>query len=175
MVKGNSKTINLLNPKPNPKVHNAFAILSQPNAPTHYNTLSPTPQINDDKTIIPPGPQEHSRQQKMPGASTSNKHYSGYVIVMIYSLTTASTKPRMNAQPLQRTTPTMQSVWQSITPMHNATNQLLGSPNVAKIGLTAWVLHSVEPSKSLTRTIISVLPSKTKYTYSMPLQPLVSC
>jgi hypothetical protein len=65
MVTGNSKAKNLLNPKPNPKVHNAFAILSQPDAPTHYNALSPTQQIEDDKTIIPPGPQEHHRQQKI--------------------------------------------------------------------------------------------------------------
>ncbi len=64
-VTGNNKTKNLLNPKPNPKVHNAFAILSQPNTPTHYNVPCPTQQINDDKTIIPPGPQEHRRQQKI--------------------------------------------------------------------------------------------------------------
>jgi hypothetical protein len=63
-VTGNGKTKNLLNPKPNHKVHNAFAILSQPDAPTHYNPLSPTQQINDNKTIIPPGPREHQRQQK---------------------------------------------------------------------------------------------------------------
>jgi hypothetical protein len=55
-VIGNGKTKNLLNPNPNPKVHNAFAILSQPDTPTHYNTLSLTQQIDDDKTIIPPGP-----------------------------------------------------------------------------------------------------------------------
>jgi hypothetical protein len=63
-VTGNGKTKNLLNPKPNPKVHNAFAILSQPDTPTHYNALSPTQQINNDKTIIPPGPKGHLRQQK---------------------------------------------------------------------------------------------------------------
>jgi hypothetical protein len=44
-------------------VHNAFAILSQPNAPTYYDMLGPTQQINNNKTIIPPGPQEHCRQQ----------------------------------------------------------------------------------------------------------------
>jgi hypothetical protein len=65
MVTGNGKTKNLLNPKPNPKVHNAFAIRSQPNAPTHYKVPCPTQQINDDKTIIPPGPREHRRQQKI--------------------------------------------------------------------------------------------------------------
>jgi hypothetical protein len=63
-VTGNGKAKHVLNLKPNPKVHNAFAILSQPDAPTHYNALSPTQQINDNKTIIPPGPQQHCRQQK---------------------------------------------------------------------------------------------------------------
>jgi hypothetical protein len=46
-------------------VHNALAILSQPNAPPPYNALSPTQQIDDDKTIIPPGPRENCRQQKI--------------------------------------------------------------------------------------------------------------
>jgi hypothetical protein len=64
-VTGNCKTKTLLNPKPNPKVYNAFAILSQPNAPTHYDALHPTQQIKDNKTIIPPCPQEHRRQQKI--------------------------------------------------------------------------------------------------------------
>jgi hypothetical protein len=77
MVTGNGKTITLLSPKPNPKVHNAFAILSQPNAPTHYDVLRPKQQIDNNKTIIPPGPQEHRRQKKMPNTGTSNKHYSG--------------------------------------------------------------------------------------------------
>jgi hypothetical protein len=45
-------------------VHSAFAIPSQPYAPIHYNELRPTQQIDNDKTVIPPGPQEHRRQQK---------------------------------------------------------------------------------------------------------------
>jgi hypothetical protein len=65
MVTGNGKTKYLLNPKPKSKVHDAFAILSQPNAPTHYDALSPTQQINDNKTIIPPGPGENRRQQNI--------------------------------------------------------------------------------------------------------------
>jgi hypothetical protein len=64
-VTGNGKTKNLLNPKPNPKVHNAFAILSQPDTPTHYNAPRLTQQINYNKTIIPPGPREHRRQRKI--------------------------------------------------------------------------------------------------------------
>ncbi len=46
-------------------MHNTFAILSQPNAPTHYDAPCPIQQINDNKTIIPSGPQEHRRQQKI--------------------------------------------------------------------------------------------------------------
>jgi hypothetical protein len=46
-------------------VHNAFAILSQPDAPTHYDAPHLTQQINNDKTLISPGPQEHCRQQKI--------------------------------------------------------------------------------------------------------------
>jgi hypothetical protein len=61
-VTGNGKTKKLLNPKPKPKLHNAFAILSQPGAPIYYDSLSPTQQVDDDKTIIPPGPREHRRQ-----------------------------------------------------------------------------------------------------------------
>jgi hypothetical protein len=65
MVTGNGKTKNLLNPKPKPKLHNAFAILSQPNAPTYYNAPSPAQQMDNGRTIIPPGPGEHRRQQKI--------------------------------------------------------------------------------------------------------------
>jgi hypothetical protein len=46
-------------------LHNAYAILSQPNAPTHHNMPSPTQQMDNAKTIMPPGSREHSRQQKI--------------------------------------------------------------------------------------------------------------
>jgi hypothetical protein len=120
-------------------------------------------------TTKPSYPQAHEStagNKKMPNASTSNKQYGSYAKVMICSLTTASPKPRI---------PTMQSAWQSILPMHNATNQLSGLPNADKIQPNAWVLRSIKPLKSLTRKNMSVLPIKTKFTYSMPLQPLVSC
>jgi hypothetical protein len=64
-VSGNGKTKNLLKPKLKPKLHNAFAILSQPNAPTIYNMSGPALQMDDDKTITPPDPGEHRRQQKI--------------------------------------------------------------------------------------------------------------
>ncbi len=46
-------------------MHNTFAILSQPKAPTHYDAPRPTQQISNNKTIIPPGPREHRRQRKI--------------------------------------------------------------------------------------------------------------
>ncbi len=113
--------------------------------------------------------------KKMLGANTSSKHFGGYAKVTICSLTTASPTPRMNEPPSLRTTPLMQSVWQLIPPMHNATNQPSDLPNVAIIRPTAWVLHSIKPLKSLTGTNMSVLPSRTRYTYLMPLQHLASC
>ncbi len=64
-VTGNSKTKNLLDPKPKPKLHNAFSILSQPNAPTHYNMPSSTQQMDNNKTVTPPGPWEHRRQREI--------------------------------------------------------------------------------------------------------------
>ncbi len=61
---GNGKTKHLLNPKPKSKLHNAFAILSQPGTPTYYNTPSPAQQMDNKRTIIPRSLQEHRRQQK---------------------------------------------------------------------------------------------------------------
>ena len=62
---GRGKTKKLLKPKLKPTLHNAFAILSQPNNPTRYNMSSPPLQMDDDKTIIPPDPREHRRQRKI--------------------------------------------------------------------------------------------------------------
>ncbi len=147
-VAGNGKTKNLLSPKPKPKLHNAFAILSQPNAPTYNDAPSPAQQMDDNRTIIPPGPREHCRQQKLPGASISNKHYCGYIKVMICSSTTASPMTRTNTLPLPRATPTMQGMWQLIPPMHNVANQPLGSPNMATIWPTTWIPHSMGLKKA---------------------------
>jgi hypothetical protein len=133
-----------LTPNSNPK-HNAFAILSQPDAPSYYDPPSPTQQMDDDKTITPPGPQSTEGNKKLPGANTPNKHYGSYAKVTICSLTTASLTLRTNAPPSPRRTPTMQSMWQLILPMHNATNQPSGLPNVAEIRPTTWVLHLIKP------------------------------
>jgi hypothetical protein len=64
-VTGCCKTKKLLMPKLRPKVHNAFAILSQPDDPTCYYMSGPPLQMDDDKTIIPPDPREHRRQRKI--------------------------------------------------------------------------------------------------------------
>jgi hypothetical protein len=60
-VTGKGKTKKILKPKLKPKLHNAFAILSQPNAPTYYDVPSPAQHMDDNKTIIPPDPQEDCR------------------------------------------------------------------------------------------------------------------
>jgi hypothetical protein len=64
-VTGSGKIKNLLKPKLEPKLHNAFAILSQTNAPTIYNMSSPALQMDNNKTIIPPHPREHRRQREI--------------------------------------------------------------------------------------------------------------
>ena len=64
-VTGRGKTKKLLKPKLKPKLHNAFAILSQPDAPTIYNMSGPKLHMDDDKTIIPHDPIEHCRQRKI--------------------------------------------------------------------------------------------------------------
>jgi hypothetical protein len=46
-------------------LHNAFALLSQPDDPTNYNMSGPTLIMDDDKTILPPDPREHRRQSKI--------------------------------------------------------------------------------------------------------------
>jgi hypothetical protein len=145
-------------------LHNAFAILSQPIPPPTITR----PALHNKWTMTKPScPQVHKStagSKKLPGTSTSNKHYSTYAKVTICSLTTVSPKPRINAQPLPRTTPTMPCTWQLIPPMHNATNLLLGLPNADEIQLTYWVQRSIKPSKSLPSKKMSVLPNRTKST-----------
>jgi hypothetical protein len=64
-VTGSGKTKKLLNPKLKPTLHNAFAILSQPDNPTSYNMSGPPLQMDDNKTIIPSDPREYRRQRKI--------------------------------------------------------------------------------------------------------------
>ena len=56
MVTGRGKTKKLLKPKLKPTLHNAFAILSQPDDPTSYNMSGPPLKIDDNKAILPPDP-----------------------------------------------------------------------------------------------------------------------
>ena len=64
-VTGRGNTKKLLKPKLKLKLHNAFAILSQTDGLTSYNMSGPPLQMDNDKTIIPPDPQEHHRQHKI--------------------------------------------------------------------------------------------------------------
>jgi hypothetical protein len=64
-VTGSGKTKKLLSPKLKPTLHNAFAILSQPNDLTNYNMSGPPLQMDDNKTSILHDPQEHRRQCKI--------------------------------------------------------------------------------------------------------------
>jgi hypothetical protein len=64
-VTGSGKTKKLLKPKLKPTLHNAFAILSQPDDPTNYNMSGPPLQMDNNKTIIPPDPREYRRQRKI--------------------------------------------------------------------------------------------------------------
>jgi hypothetical protein len=64
-VTGRGKTKNLLKPTLKPTLHNAFAILSQPDDPTSYNMSGPPLKMDDVKTILPPDPREHRRQRKI--------------------------------------------------------------------------------------------------------------
>jgi len=64
-VTGKGRNKILLKPKLKPTLHNAFAILSQPDDPTNYNMSGPPLKMDDDKTILPPDPREYRRQRKI--------------------------------------------------------------------------------------------------------------
>ena len=49
IVAGRGKHKNLLTPKLKPTLHNAFAILSQPDDPTNYKMSRPTLKMDDNK------------------------------------------------------------------------------------------------------------------------------
>jgi hypothetical protein len=64
-VTGKGKHKNLLKLKLKPTLHNAFAILSQPDDPTSCKMSGTTLKMDGDKTILPPDPREHRRQRKI--------------------------------------------------------------------------------------------------------------
>jgi hypothetical protein len=138
-VKGNSKTKNYSTPN-----QNLNCIMHLPYSPNPTPSPTTTCQALHSKWMMtkPSYPLAHestSGSKKLPGASTSNKHFDGYAKVTICSSTMASPTPRTNTPPSPRTTPTMQGMWQSILPMHNATNQ------PSRIRPTAWVPCSIQP------------------------------
>jgi hypothetical protein len=151
-VTGNGKTKNLLKPKLEPKLHNAFAILSQPNTPTIDNMSGPALQMDDDKTIIPPDSREHRRQKKLPGNNTLSRCFGDCTIVMTYSSTTAFPLQRMNGPTWPKTTPATKNVRQSTQPTPSVAHQALGLPNGDATPHTVWALHSIGRLKRSTRT-----------------------
>ncbi len=97
---------------PNPTQKCIMHLPYSPNPTPPPITMRPA-QHNKSTTTKPSYPQAHEStadSEKLHNASTSNTHYGGYAKVTICSLTTASPKPRMNAQPSPRMTPTMQNV-----------------------------------------------------------------
>jgi hypothetical protein len=126
---------------PNPNLKCIMNLPHSPNPTPPPNMMRPA--LHNKRTTTKPSyPQAHeitAGNTKMPGANASNKHYDGYAKVTICSLTTASPTPRTNALQSSRTTPTMQSLWQLIVPMHNMTNKPSGLPHEANIYLEADV------------------------------------
>ena len=64
-MEGRSKTKKLLKPKLKTTLHNAFAILSQPNDPANIYYMSESISLHDDdKTIMPTDRKEHRLKQR---------------------------------------------------------------------------------------------------------------
>jgi hypothetical protein len=64
-VEGRSKTKKLPKPKLETTLHNAFAILSQPNDPTIYYMSESISLHDDDKTIMPTDRKEHRLKRRL--------------------------------------------------------------------------------------------------------------
>ena len=129
-VTGRGKHKNLLKPKLKPTLHNAFAILSQPNNPTRYNMSGPPLQMDDDKTIIPPDPREHRRQCKIARRQhikqTLRRLRDSDDLLLDKSITLAEDEWTSLANPMTATG----NVWQSTMPTTNVAQQALVLPNV---------------------------------------------
>jgi hypothetical protein len=175
MVTGNGKTNKLLNPKPKPKLHNAFAILSQPGTPTYYSALSPAQKMDKDRTIIPPSLREHRRQQNFARCqhikqtlrwlhksddlflNNSITHAKDKYTAIAKSNTNNAKHVEINSAHAQRNQPTI-GVAQC------------GCNTAYRLGFAFnWTI------KKLNKKKMSALLSRTRFSYLMPLQPLVSC
>jgi hypothetical protein len=151
-VTGNGKTKKLLKPKLEPKLHNAFAILSQPNAPTIYNMSGPALQMDNNKTIIPPNPREHRRQQKI----ARGQHIKQMLRRLHDSdnlfLDSSITLAEDEWTSLAKNDTSNKNVRQSTQPTPSVTHQALGLPNGDATLHTVWALHSIGRLKRSTRT-----------------------
>jgi hypothetical protein len=172
-VTGSGKTKKLLKLKLKPTLHNAFAILSQPNDPTNYNMSGPPLQTDNNKTIIPPDPREYRRQRKIAQQQHISRRSGNCMIATTCSSTTALPLQRTNRPAWPKPTTATRNVWQSTLPTSSVAQQALVFPNVDAMRPTVWAPHSTRRLKRSTRTSMSVLPHTTKYiitsTMSNPL------
>jgi hypothetical protein len=143
-------------------LHNAFAILSQPKKSTSYNMSSPPLQMDDDKTIIPPDPQEHylqctiARRQHI--KKTLRRLRDSDDLFLDDSITLAEDERTSFAEADESN----KNVWLSTLPTPSVAQQALVLPNVDAMPHTAWAPHSTGQFKRSTRTSMSALPHTTE-------------
>jgi hypothetical protein len=127
-VAGGSNTKKLLQPKLKPTLHNAFAILSQPDDPTGYNMSRPLLKMDDDKTVLPLDPQEHRRQRKI-----ARRQHITWTLRLLHdsddlfldnSITLAEDERTIMAKPAKAT----RNVWLSTLPTPSVARQTLVLP-----------------------------------------------
>ncbi len=149
---GNSKTKKILKPTLEPKLHNAFAILFQPNAPTIYNISGPALQMDNDKTIIPPNPREHRRQLKIARQQhikqTLQRLRDSDDLFLDNSITLAEDERTS----LAKNNTSNKNVRQSTQPTPSMAHQALGLLNKDATPHTVWALHSIGRIKRSTKT-----------------------
>jgi hypothetical protein len=159
-VTGRGKTKKLLMPKLRPKVHNAFAILSQTDNPTCYYMSGPPLQKADDKTSIPPDPHEHCRQCKIARQQhikqTLRRLRNSYDLFLDNSITLAEDERASLAKADDNNKKRM-----AINDAHNkrgTTRIGFTQRKVDAMPPTVWAPLSFGRSKSSTRTNMSASP-----------------
>jgi phosphopantetheine adenylyltransferase len=157
-VTGKSKHKKLLKPKLKPTLHNAFAILSQPDDPTNYKMSAPTLKMDDDKTILPPDPREHSRQQKIARhqhiKQTLRRLHDSDNLFLDDSITLAEDE-RTSLAKADKTNKKCMAINAAHTKRGTTS---IGLANVDAMLPTVWDLHSTARLKRSTRTSMSALP-----------------
>jgi hypothetical protein len=141
-VTGRGKTKKLLKPKLKPTLHNAFAILSQPDDPTRYNMSGPPLQMDNDKTILPLDPREHRMQckiaQRQHIKQTLRRLHDNDNLFLDSSITLAEEERTSLAKADESNRKRM-----AINAAHTKrVTTSIGLPNVDAMPHTVWALHS---------------------------------